>query len=695
MKFQRWNICAAEEEAVRALMDAGYSYLVSAVLAPRGIRTAAEAAAALRQEEALTLDPMLMKDMDRAVARIRLALQRKETIAVFGDYDVDGITAPCLVVDALRRAGAHCLRDIPHRIDDGYGLNSAALQKLRDAGASLVVTVDCGITGVEEAAFAREIGLELVITDHHECKEALPDAAAVVNPHRSDCPYPFKNLAGVGVALKLVMALAGPERCEEMFRRYCPLAAIGTVADVMSMTGENRIIVHCGLQALPRADCIGLHALVHEAGLDGKVLSSTNIGFVLAPRINAAGRMGAADIAADLFLTADAARAEELARQLCELNRERQRVEQEIFAEAEARIAQMPECERSALVLESDTWHQGVVGIVASRLSEKHSCPSFMIHLNGEVGKGSCRSWGGFNLFAALEACQDLLLGFGGHELAAGFTIEKDNIPAFRARMNAIAREYLGADCPVSSVDIDALITHPHLLNLGEVEKLAALEPYGADNPRPLFCIQGLTVDALQNVGQNKHLKLHFSKGSTQLDGIFFSANTESCGVGPGDRVDAAFYLNINEFRSSRTLQMQLVDIRLSREPSVREREDLEKLRRFLDGGALTAQEAARMLPERPQFAACWRWLDKVLPPEDAWRVPYLPMLRKLERQLGGMEPFLRAVICLTVFDERGLLEIGRCGDECTLRRVAVAHKVDLNEAAHVRALRAMMHSRR
>ena len=695
MKFEQWNIHGAQEDAVRALMDEGVPYLVAAVLAPRGVRTGAEAAALLRQEETLTLDPMTMRDMDRAVARIRLALARGEKIAVFGDYDVDGITATCLMMDALRRAGGDCVKYIPHRIDDGYGLNCPALQKLRGEGVSLVVTVDCGITGVEEAAFAASIGLDMVITDHHECKEALPRAVAVVNPHRSDCPYPFKNLAGVGVALKLAMALAGPEKADETFRRYCPLAAVGTVADVMSMTGENRIIVHCGLKALSTVRWVGLRALLREAGLEGKALTSTSIGFVLAPRINAAGRMGVADIAADLFLTDDSARAEELARQLCELNRERQRVEQEIFAEAEARIARTPEEERRALVLESDTWHQGVVGIVASRLSEKYACPSFMIRLNGTVGKGSCRSWGGFNLFAALEACQDLLLGFGGHELAAGFTIEKEQIPAFRARMNALAAEALGGRSQASSVEIDALITHPHLLSLSEVEKLSALEPYGADNPRPLFCIQGLTVDALQNVGQNKHLKLHFSRGATQLEGIFFSATAESCGVGAGDRVDAAFYLNINEFRSRCTVQMQLVDLRLSLEPSVREREDLEKLRRFFSGDGITAHEAARMLPERAQFAACWRWLDKALPPDQAWTAPYLPLLRKVEKQLGGMEPFQRAVLCLEVFAERGLLHVEHSGDMCTLRRAVLQHKVDLNESAHVRALRAVLQSRR
>ena len=697
MKFQRWNMHESDEQAVQQLVDAGYPYLVSAVLVPRGVRTAKDAAAVLRRETRLTLDPMDMKDMDRAVSRIRAALEKGETIVVFGDYDVDGITATCLVTDALRRAGGKCIHYIPHRIDDGYGLNCPALEKLRSAGATLAVTVDCGITGVEETAFAASIGLDMVITDHHECKEELPRAVAVVNPHRSDCPYPFKNLAGVGVALKLAMALAGKEKYDEVFQRYCTLAAIGTVADVMSMTGENRTIVRCGLARLPEADCVGLHALMREAGMDGKTVSSTGIGFVLAPRINAAGRMGQADTAAELFLTKDPARAEELARALCALNRERQQVEQEIFQEAETRIAALPVEERAALVLESDTWHQGVVGIVASRLSEKYVCPSFMIHMNGDVGKGSCRSWGGFNLFAALEECQDLLLGFGGHELAAGFTIARENIPAFRQRMNDCARAYYGEKKPVSVLEIDAVINRCSLLTLEDVERLSDLEPYGADNPRPVLCIRGLTVESLQNVGQNKHLKLRFSKGcGVHLDAIFFSATAERCGVAPGDRVDAAFYLNINEFRSRCTVQLQLLDLRPSWEPSLREREDLKKIERFLAGDGVTPQEAGAMRPVRAQCAGCWRWLDRRLPPEgETLETAYLPLLRELERCAGGMHPFLCAAMALEVFRERGLLDMEEAGDERILRRRSVKEKVDLEASVYLRTLREIEQNRR
>jgi single-stranded-DNA-specific exonuclease len=424
VKFEKWNIGEPKQQDVELLRSAGYSYLLSAVLAARGITTAEAAADFLDRERYLTISPMLMADMDKAVERIQRAIADGETIAVFGDYDVDGITSTVVVMDYLKRCGVNCMQYIPRRIEDGYGLSCEAIKNLRDAGATLMITVDCGITGNDEVAYAKSIGMDTVVTDHHECKDDLPDAAAVVDPHRPDCPYPFKHLAGVGVALKLVLALGGESREDALFARYCTLAAIGTIADVMRMEGENRTIVHCGLEALPHTDFVGVHALLKEAGLLGKPITSIQIGFVLSPRINAAGRMGKADLAAELLETEDPAKAEELARALCDLNRERQSVEQTICVDAVAQIESLRPDERSALVLASENWHQGVVGIVASRLSEKYSCPSFMIHLKDGCGKGSCRSYGGFNLFSALESCGDLLDGFGGHELAAGFTIK-------------------------------------------------------------------------------------------------------------------------------------------------------------------------------------------------------------------------------------------------------------------------------
>ena len=544
MKYARWTAGEYDEAAAARLREAGYPELLSAVLAARGAATPEEGEAFLEREQNLSHSPLLMKDMDKAVARIRRALADRECIAVFGDYDVDGITATVLLVDYLRSQGAKCLKHIPRRVEDGYGLGCDALRALYDQGVSLVITVDCGITGVEEAKYARQIGLDLVITDHHECKDTLPDAVAVVDPHRPDCPYPFKHLAGVGVALKLVLALGG-QREDALFARYCTLAAIGTVADVMQMTGENRTIVYRGLESIAGSDFIGLQALLQETGLLEKEITSTQTGFVLAPRINAAGRMGEAELAADLLLTDNWPEAERMARLLCGLNRERQAVEQRIFAQAVQQIASLPRSERNALVLSSDVWHQGVVGIVASRLSEKYSCPSFMIHLQNGMGKGSCRSYGGFNLFAALESCADLLVDFGGHELAAGFNIREEDIPAFRRRMNRCVCDYCDGKAPVSSLAIDVTLQNPERITLEEMQELGRLEPYGAGNNRPVFAIMGARVESMQNVGQNRHLKLRISKNGCSFDAIFFSTTAGErrcrryaggCGVLPADQ---------------------------------------------------------------------------------------------------------------------------------------------------------------
>ena len=687
MKFKKWTIGTPKEQDVALLRGAGYPYLLSTVLAARGISSAEEAAEFLDRERSLTTSPMLMRDMDKAVERIQRAIAGGETVAVFGDYDVDGITSTVLLLDYLKSCGVNCLRYIPRRIEDGYGLSCDAIQGLHDQGATLMITVDCGITGNEEVAFARSLGMDVVVTDHHECKETLPDAVAVVDPHRPDCPYPFKHLAGVGVALKLVMALGGENREDALFARYCTLAAIGTVADVMRMEGENRTIVSCGLEALPHTDFVGVHALLKEAGLLGKPITSIQIGFVLSTRINAAGRMGKADLAADLLETSDPARAEELARQLCDLNRERQAVEQAICADAVSKIQSLRSEERSALVLSSENWHQGVVGIVASRLSEKYSCPSFMIHLKDGTGKGSCRSYGGFNLFAALESCADLLDGFGGHELAAGFTIQEGNIDAFRQRMNRYVRSASGGELPVSSLDIDAAITCPGDVSLSEVEHLSQLEPYGAGNPRPTFALLGATVDAVQSVGQGKHLKLRLSKGTCRFDAIFFSVTEEECGVAAGMRVDAAFYLQANTFRGNTTLQLQLVDIRPSLTPSRHEAADLELLDRLVAGGPLTAQETSRLNASREQFGAYWVLLERRLRQGKA-EEDLLPFLRQLAAQAGGGESFLRAGLALRVFDERGLLSMNQEGGRLTLCLNPIQGKVDLFASPYLSRLR-------
>ncbi len=685
MKFEKWNLPAAAPSTA-ALEKAGYPALLAAVLAGHGIEDVPAAAEFLRIEESLSLSPFLMKDMDRAASRIDRALRAGEHMAVFGDYDVDGITATAILVDYLRRRGGQVSHYIPRRIEDGYGLSADAMRTLHERGVSLVITVDCGITGVEEVDFAATLGMDVVVTDHHECKDELPRAAAVVDPHRPDCPYPFKHLAGCGVALKLVLALGGEEQAEELLTRYCPLAAVGTVADVMRMAGENRTIVARGLAHITDNDFIGLQALLRETGLDQKEITSVQIGYVLAPRINAAGRMGEADRAAELMLCKDPATARALARELCELNRQRQAVEQEIYAQAIEMIETLPADERHALVLADHQWHQGVVGIVASRLSEKYACPSFMIHISGHTGKGSCRSWGGFNLFAALEECSDLLLGFGGHELAAGFTIEEDKIPAFRRRMNQCVLRFMGGRPAASALDVDVVLRRPELVTLWEVEQLRRLEPYGNGNERPLFSLLGVTLDRIQGVGQNRHLKLRLSKGTAQMEGIFFSVTPQQCPCQAGERVDVAFYLQVNEFRGSRTVQLQVVDLRPSLQSSAREEESLVLLRRLEEGVGLTSREALRILPSRQQCVAAWRMLQQDVPYEKTER-QYLPFLRDLSAAIPGTDPFLRACFCVELFCERGLLSREIRDGEIRLRLCAVDGKVDLEQSPYWTAL--------
>ena len=699
MKYQLWKIGVPDSLDVAALREAGYSRLLAGVLVHRGIVTPENAAAVLERKDTLTISPLLMRDMNRAVQRVEQAVQNCETVAVFGDYDVDGITSTVILTDYLRRRGVNCLRYIPCRIEEGYGLSETAVHSLHEQGVTLIITVDCGITGNKEVDYAASLGMDVIVTDHHECKDTLPNAFAVVDPHRPDCPYPFKHLAGCGVALKLVMACGGEKEHDSLFERYCTLAAIGTVADVMRMEGENRTIVSRGLELLAQTPFPGIHALIQETGLGGKAVTSTQIGFVLSPRINAAGRMGQVNLAVELLETQDTLQAEELAKALCALNRKRQEVEQEIFSDAVARMESLPLNQRAALVLASDQWHQGVIGIVASRLSEKYARPCFMIYLHDGIGKGSCRSGPGFNLFAALESCAGLLDQFGGHELAAGFTIREENLDEFRVRINDYIRRAAGTERPVSSLDVDLALSPPVDVTLEEVTALERLEPYGTGNAKPVFALLGCRLESMQSVGQGRHLKIRLSKGTVQFDAIFFSVTPENVDVCPGMRVDAAFYLQPNTFRGVTTVQLQLLDLRPSRTPGRHETEALSLLQRVLGGESLTAQQARALNPSREQFAACWKAVRRTIrvqaaqnfaaePRPQTAEVDTLPYLRWLSAQTGGTETFLRAAFALEIFRERGLLSLERAPETMRITCEPVPEKVDLTACPYLLHLR-------
>ena len=675
MKYGIWNVAEPEMGAVNALVSSGYPPLVAMVLASRGITGADQARKYLDCATPL-LDPFLMTDMDLAAGRVGLAMAMGEKIAVFGDYDVDGITATCLLTDFLRRHGADCVSYIPGRLEEGYGLNPIAIHQLKAEGVRLIITVDCGITAVQEAELCRELGIDLVITDHHECKEVLPRAAAVVDPHRADGGYPHKNLSGVGVAFKLAAALCGSQ--EEVLEEYSDMVCLGTVADVMPLQGENRVFVSRGLHSLQNTKRPGIAALMAESGCAPDNVSASSIGFMLAPRINAAGRMGKIELAIELFLTDDPQRAAELARQLCELNRQRQAVESEIYAQAVAMLplGQPPE----AIVLADESWHQGVVGIVASRIAEEYACPAFLICLDGEHGKASSRSHGGFNLFSSLTALSPLLESYGGHELAAGFTITRSNIPEFRKQICALAAAFYNDDTPRTVLDADCVIP-PELLTLRSIEALSVLEPCGNGCPKPALIMKNLTIERIQQVGSGRHMRLRLRSGRIGLNAIYFSANPESASVQPGDVVDIAFIPQVNEFRGERSVQMNVLDIRPS---CCAECSPDTGSYRALAENRLTPENARALYPDRATLALIWRYLAASGSPIQESPIC---LCRKIVRWSGKPMSLGQLMTCLDIFRDVGLLQIQKLHKYISIRLTPGPQKADLAESLTLQRL--------
>ena len=554
--------------------------------------------------------------------------------------------------------------------------------ELHGEGVKLIITVDCGITAVDEARMCKELGIDLVITDHHECKDVLPDAVAVVDPHRPDGGYPHKNLSGVGVAFKLAAALSGDQQA--VLEEYADMVCLGTVADVMLLQGENRVFVAKGLQSLRHTHRPGIAALMKESGCAQDAVSASAIGFMLAPRINAAGRMGQIDLAVDLFLTDDPEKAAELAKALCDLNRQRQSVESGIYDQA---VSMLPEGKTpEAIVLADETWHQGVVGIVASRIAEEFCCPTFLICLDGEHGKASSRSFGGFNLFASLTALSDLLESYGGHELAAGFTISRSQIPAFRKAICELAAAYYSDDTPRTCIDIDCAI-EPELLTIRGIDSLNQLEPTGNGCPKPVLMMKKLTVERIQMVGGGKHMRLRLRHGSIAVNAIYFSASPETASIRQGDVVDVAFNPQINEFRGERSVQMNILDIRPHCSADCTgEIAAYQALRH----NRLTAADAAALLPARNTLAMVWRYLAAAPSPI---RESPMCLCRKIVRWSGTPLNLGQLMVCLDVFSDVGLLQAQRQHKYLCICLTPGNQKADLNTSATMQALQRMKES--
>ncbi len=623
----REDLSAPEGEILALCDEMGFSPVCARLLYHRGLKTADAVKRFLCCEDTAFHSPFLMKDVTLAVARIREALARKERIVIYGDYDVDGVTSVSMLYLYLTGLGGDVGYYIPSRSGEGYGLSRAALDKLQADGVGLVITVDTGITACEEAEYAKEIGIDMVITDHHECRATLPDAVAVVNPHRPDCPYPFKELAGVGVVFKLITAFeatlgaengeAEIEGVRRIAARFSDLVAIGTIADVMPITDENRLIVTLGLKQIERTVRVGLAALLDKAsaGAAGKPqrrrkITSSFIGFGVAPRINAAGRMSEATLAVELLLAKTAEEADRMASELCEINSLRQSEENTIAEQAYRRIEEEfdPETTR-VLVLEDDHWRQGIIGIVCSRITERYGLPSILVSFDGATagfdspddhGKGSGRSVKGMNLVEALTACEDLLVKFGGHELAAGLTIRRDKLDEFRARINAYAAKCLPDGGVCAQVEAD-LTLDVRDVTIPLAEELSHLEPFGVANPVPHFILRDLAVERITELGGGKHLKLQVGKSGISLTAMLFSTPRSRFPYVEGDRIDLLCTVDINEFRDIRTVQLIVQDFKPSQCYEDECNEHIARYREVRAGAEFSAAED--FVPMHEDFA--------------------------------------------------------------------------------------------
>ena len=620
--------------------------LLAGILAARGITDPTEALTLLAGEEELS-DPMLLTDMDKACARILEAIDKEQTIVVYGDYDVDGVTATALLYQHLKGMGASVKCMLPSREGDGYGLSKNAIQSIHDKGCQLIVTVDNGISALEEAEFAASLGVDLIITDHHLPHESLPQAVAIVDPRRADDHSPFKGLCGAGVAFKLCAALDGCPP-EEMLDYCGDLAAVGTVADVMPLTGENRTLVKAGLKLLQQTDRPGISALLEEVGLEGKPITAENVSYAIAPRINAAGRMDNAVTALQLVLCEDEERAAELAHKLNEINVARQETEQEIVKAAQKQLDAEPAIlEDRVILIWGRDWHPGVIGIVASRLVEKTGRPVIVVSVDehGE-GKGSGRSVQGFNLHECIASCEDILLRFGGHAMAAGLSVREENLPELRRRLN----EWAARECAVlftPPLECDLSI-HLDRITVESVRRLEQLAPYGAENPTPVFVLEKAVIDGIFSVSEGKHCRLRLRQGNASIYAVWFGMPPEQLPYTMGDVVDAAVNLSVYESLRGAQLSGRILELHPAGfgNAAAEQTALVQALRR---GTPLSAEQKARIAPERSDIITVYRELQA-----RRWHAEDLqPLFAKLGEENTG-----KILVAITALEQVGLIAV-------------------------------------
>jgi len=559
-----WDVkkpaCQLQEILAREL---NISPIIAQLLINRGITSVSSAQEFLKSDLNALHDPFLLKDMDKAVLRIKEAIGKNEKVLIYGDYDVDGITGVTLLYLVLKGLGADVHYYIPHRVEEGYGLNKEAIYNAYKTGVNLLISTDCGITSFEEVDYLNELRIDTIITDHHKPKDSLiPNAFAVINPLRRDCPYPYKYLAGVGVAFKLAHGL-----CGELsgLLQYMDLVSIGTVADIVPVTGENRAIVKYGLSSLSNTQRLGLKALIEVSGLKGRAITATHVGFIIGPRINAAGRIGSPETAVNLLLAGEYERALQLANILDEGNRARQRLEEKTLKEALWKIEQEINFkEDRVIVLNDASWHQGVTGIVASRIVERFYRPTILVVMKDGIGRGSGRSIRNFPLLDALSQCEKFLEKYGGHEYAAGLVVLKENLMGFKDALNGIAHNTLQDKDLIPRIGIDMEIPLGEISE-GLIDQIEKLAPFGVGNPKPVFSSKGVSVKTIPRVMGRNTVKMWVTDGKVTCEAVGFNMASGELRLPEKDeKISLVYSLSINDWQGTSTLQLKMIDLKPS-----------------------------------------------------------------------------------------------------------------------------------
>ena len=678
MILRKWEVRPLDKERAAAFAQTyGVPFFLAMLMNIRGLDDAAHLREFLGEGEPLS-DPFLLKDMDKAAARITRAVDNMEKIAVYGDYDADGVTSTAMLYSYLETRGADVIFYIPQREGEGYGMNMGAVEYLKEQGVSLIVTVDNGISSVQEVARANELGIDVVVTDHHRPQEILPDAVAVVDAYRPDDTSPYKHFSGVGIAFKLLMALEdGAGDVEDLLEAYSDLAAIGTIGDIVPLTGENRTLIRAGLERLSQSDRPGVLALLENAGIAGKALTSTNVAFTLVPRINATGRMGAPERAVRLLISGYEEEAEVLSEEICADNEERRRVEAEIAEAAFADIEAKGYMKDRVAVVDGENWHHGVIGIVASRVTERCGKPCMIISRGETEAKGSGRSIEGFSLFEAICACGDLLLKFGGHPMAAGITLKPEHIEAFRKRINQYAAEHF-PQMPTQTVTLDCKL-NPAALSVSMAQSLTQLEPFGNGNPQPVFGLFNMELSNVTPVGGGGHLRLTLEKNGAVITAMRFNTKPEELPYHIGDKIDLAVQLEAREFRGQPSLTVIVRDMKFAAFNTEKNIASLASFEKWQRGEALSAEDKNRLYPDRACLAAIYRALRTVNGKETD-QVRFVSQFGK-DMTLGLFKT------ALLVFEERGLVHSEIADDTFTATLIETSGKTDITRSPVLLAL--------